>query len=617
MRKPWSISTTVRNAERIRGFLQVLSKMEGETFDQDGQIKFQTLLIQHKLYKPMALPSKVLRYYEGFEDLMNYDQAKEIFDFMKGKSSELKKDPGLRGRTSAAPLSKMGLCIAKKSENKIRITQFGKEFLQEKMDVGEVYFRSFLKWQCPNPDSDDFKTVDGFAIKPFIGTLHLINEVNCRWKELGNTPVGLTKEEFSLFVPTLISFHDISKQAKKIIDLRNQLKKHKDIKSRTLFKKKYKELFAAEFLGVKKSKAINLLLNNLKDYGDNTIRYFRLTRYIHIRGNGFYIDLEFRREVELDKLLKSDNAAPLEFKDLGEYRAYLTDINEPVLPWETNVDLKKIIGTVIEDVRESSEFLKSMSMSVPKFEYKDSDNLRKQELKEYAEELRNFRRKLQDLEVSYELKHIEKVEECIELLKNIHKTSAKKSVELERLITLALNALNDALEIRPNYPVGDDNEPTFTAPGNKPDIECFYENYNLVCEVTMLSDRSQWYNEGQPVMRHVRDFENKYSDKQVYCVFVAPRLHPDTAETFWVSIKHGYKGAQQKIIPLSLSQFIKLLDVLLEVKRQGKQFKHVDLFKLYEEIIKLTKAVEHSDKWLEKIPETLNLWRQAVLQEKK
>lgn len=38
---------------------------------------------------------------------------------------------------------------------------------------------------------------------------------------------------------------------------------------------------------------------------------------------------------------------------------------------------------------------------------------------------------------------------------------------------MGLNALNDAILIKPNYPVGDDNEPTFTAPANKPDIECF------------------------------------------------------------------------------------------------------------------------------------------------
>ncbi|MBA3062086.1 MAG: AlwI family type II restriction endonuclease [Atribacteria sp.] len=229
------------------------------------------------------------------------------------------------------------------------------------------------------------------------------------------------------------------------------------------------------------------------------------------------------------------------------------------------------------------------------------------------EALRIYRRKLQEIEIHHESQSIEKIEEYINLLKNIHKSEFKKSVELERLAALALNALNVALEIKPNYPVGDDNEPTFTAPAYKPDIECFYEKFNSVCEVTMLTNRSQWYQEGQPVMRHVRDFETNYSDKTVYCLFIAPRLHQDTIETFWMAIKYGYKGANQKIIPLSIIQFIKLLEVLLEIKKQGKRFKHSKLLKLYDGIIKLTNNVKHSGEWLEKIPNTVEEWQNSLL----
>lgn len=186
-------------------------------------------------------------------------------------------------------------------------------------------------------------------------------------------------------------------------------------------------------------------------------------------------------------------------------------------------------------------------------------------------------------------------------------------MELERLTTLAINALNDAIQIKPNYPVGDDNEPTFTAPGNKPDIECFYQTFNSVCEVTMLTDRSQWYNEGQPVMRHIRDFEDTNPNKQTYGVFIAPRLHQDTAETFWVAIKHGYRGELQKIVPLSITQLIKLLEILVEIKESGKRLGHTDLVQLYEEIISITNRVSDSAEWVEQIPEAINSWKQGVL----
>ena len=47
---PWSISTTVRNPERLRSFLQVLKKIEGKIWDNEAQKKYQTLLIQERLY---------------------------------------------------------------------------------------------------------------------------------------------------------------------------------------------------------------------------------------------------------------------------------------------------------------------------------------------------------------------------------------------------------------------------------------------------------------------------------------------------------------------------------------------------------------------------------------
>jgi len=283
------------------------------------------------------------------------------------------------------------------------------------------------------------------------------------------------------------------------------------------------------------------------------------------------------------------------------------------LPWETEVELKRIAVKLENETRVQVNNLFAKKVNVPEFNYEDIKTLGAARLKQYIEALRIYRRKLQEIEIHYESQSIKKIEEYINLLKNIHKSKFKKSIELERLTAVALNALNDALEIKPNYPVGDDNEPTFTAPAYKPDIECFYEKFNSVCEVTMLTNRSQWYQEGQPVMRHVRDFETNYSDKTVYCLFIAPRLHQDTIETFWMAIKYGYKGANQKIIPLSIIQFIKLLEVLLEITKQGKRFKHSELLKLYDGIIKLTNNVKHSGEWLEKIPNTVEEWQNSLL----
>jgi len=42
-------------------------------------------------------------------------------------------------------------------------------------------------------------------------------------------------------------------------------------------------------------------------------------------------------------------------------------------------------------------------------------------------------------------------------------------------------------------------------------------------------------------MRHLRDFEDTNADKKAYCLFVAPKIHRDTLNTFWMAIKYEYE----------------------------------------------------------------------------
>ena len=128
----------------------------------------------------------------------------------------------------------------------------------------------------------------------------------------------------------------------------------------------------------------------------------------------------------------------------------------------------------------------------------------------------------------------------------------------------------------------------------------------------MLTARDQWYNEGQPVMRHLRDFENKYQDKNAYCLFVAPKLHRDTINTFWAAIKYEYEGKKQKIVPLSINNFIELLKILVDIKQSGKSLKHSELFRLYDEILEISKPLSDSNEWIKKIPNTINSWQRSL-----
>jgi len=604
MKKPWSITTTVRNPERIRDFLDVAEELEGQSWDLETQKKYQILLIKHRLYGYgnaqfyKGLSRKQVNALDDLSRDMLFEEAKDIFDSKKYE------DPAMRGRQSINPLIKLGLAVVK--DGVLVLTGLGKLSLKEDYDLGEMFLRSFIKWQIPNPGSDDYKYDDGYDIKPFIGTLHLIETVNKKVSEIGEEPKGISKKEFSLFAPSLVKFKKIEEYACEIVKLRKKLEGKEKARQKEIFED-YGIKFAQKFLGTKKSGEVNVFLSNLRDYGDNAIRYFRLTRYVYIRGGGFYVDLEPRRKVEIKNLLHFDNGQSLKFSSKEKYLAYISDITEPKLPWETKEKYIEIVRDLLEEI---DVYKKRLGVEPGiKIDYKKMDDA---DLKKLIENLRLSRRELQEKENHFSSQELTAVKKYMNVIENIYDES-DRPIALEKYVALSLHALNDALKIQPNYPVGDDNEPTFTAPAGKPDIECFYKSFNAICEVTMLTGRDQWYNEGQPVMRHLRDFENQNQGKETYCVFLAPSLHRDTLNTFWASIKYEYEGRKQKIVPLSLQNFLELLKTLTEMKAKGRFLKHGELVRLYNEILSSAYNSKDVNEWIPEIPDIISGWKGSLI----
>jgi len=595
MKKVWSISTTVRNPERLRNFLITLKELENTKWNKKTQIEFQIRLIKNRFYGfgnaqfYTGLSQKQIDLIDDIKNNISFDQAKEIFN------SKNYKDPAMRGRTSYKPLEKLGLAII--DSKKIKITILGIDFINDKYDLGDIYFKSFLKWQYPNPVDRDFKDIEIYNLKPFIITLHLINEVNniCKIKNI--KAKGISRDEFKIFGQTLLNYKDLKIQANSLINFRLELEKIKGHKEKKDFIENYIDDFLSDFT--------NIDYNNLKDYADNTIRYFRLTRFIYIRGGGYYIDLEPRRMIEITNLLNTYDGSSKTFtKD--EYIQYISDINLPILPWEEKDKLIEIYTNLIDDI---VNLLKHLNQKITTFKILDNIDSLKIKIKT----LRQYRHKLQNLILKQDLMDISKIDEVINALYGIRKLNLKPSIALEKYITMALNIINDAKEIKSNSLVGDDNEFIFTAPANKPDIECYYDSFNSICEVTMLNGRDQWHNEGQPVMRHFRDFENNSSLNDNYCLFVAPKLHRDTINTFWISLKYEYEGTKQKIVPFTITQIIEILQVIKKLKENKKSFSHLQFQKLLNNIINLKDGVKTSDDWLRAIPKTILNFKEEVL----
>lgn len=595
MKKPWSISTTVRNPERLRDFLRILKKLEGQPFDKDNQIRYQVLLIQERLYKPLNIPSRFRKYFEKPEMEITYELAKEIFD------AQNYEDPPMRGRQSVNPLNKLGFSIAREGFGSIIITELGNRFLAGDYDIGYIFFKSLLKLQFPNPWSEDFSEKEGFNIMPFIGVMHLIHKLNQK-----SVKRGLDKTEFSIFVPTLINFNLIDEYVEKILEFRREKNKNRYILN-----------FAKEFYETKT--VPNKKINNLFDYGDNIMRYFRLTRYFKVSMDplGYYwnIDLEPSRKVEIEQILDMYSGEAFRFKTLADYLKYLSDITKPTLPWENKENLEKVAQSLKNII---IDFIRKENLQITQNEQKilhtDVQTLSKSQLENYISRLRGFNLDLKErLKKIKLIRDLNRIEEIIGILRDSKRLKKYEPEQFEKLITEALKIINDEILIKPNYPMDDDGEPVNHSPGNKPDIECFYPTFKTICEVTLNTSRLQWVQEGQPVMRHLRDFEVQHQGDDIFCIFISPKIHNDTYSQFWISVKYEYDGSPQKIVPLTTEQFALILETLLELLKKGKRFTHKELYELYSMIINGSKRLTRFSDWTIFIHETLKNWQQKML----
>ncbi len=595
--KLWSISTTVRNPIRLRDFLKVLKQMEGVPFDCANQMKYQILLIQNRLYRPKNIPIKYGKLINNIEEEISFDIAKEVFD------AQNYNDPPMRGRQSANPLNKLGFCIAKNSRGPIVITELGNLYLKGDYDISYVFLKSMLKLQFPNRWSSDFSEKDGFNISPFIGTLHFINKANEIYGD-----IGLTQNEFSLFIPSLININLIETNLEK-------LKEYRESKDKTKFIKNYAKWY------YEKENPTDKEINNFFEYGDNIMRYFRMTKYFRVGtdifGADWRINLEPLRKIEIEYLINKFSGESLKFETDTDYYKYINDIKQPEIPLDKEQDLDAIIESIKNNINKFSEENKISLAEPESILYNTNYN------KIVFEEKQNFINKLRELFVEIKTRkekaalmtNIEAIKNISDILKN-NKALRKLSPEkFEKLVTDALRILNDEKLIKPNYPVDDNGEPISHAAGNQADIECFYNSYNKICEVTLDQTNKQWIRESQPVMRHLRDFETKYYNLNSYCLFIAPIVHIDTAYHFWISIKIGYDGKGQKIVPITTKQFSILLDLLLELISSGKRIKHTDIQILYDNIIKSAVESDGHTMWLNSIEETINHWKGVILSE--
>jgi hypothetical protein len=546
-------------------------------------------LIRRRFYSPQNMTGSQQEKFDDPDYPLSKREAKEIFD------TQNYRDPPMRGRTAIAPLRDIGVVRLGKS---VELTPLGKALVEGGLSLQDVLLNYCLKWVVPTPGHRVFSEQNGFNIRPFVGSLALISRVNELWREAGNQPVGLSREEFEIFGPTLIDFNMIDSYAQKVIDLRIAVKSKKSAADKLAISEQHilKHLRSCLVSGT----VTQTHRNNLRDFGDNAIRYFRQTGFIEYRGAGKYIDIATVVEPQVEMLLAKQLFKPIAFQTPEDYFKFVADVDSFTPPWADEMHLnsvKKHLRKVLEDEGvEISDVSRKGKKYFNKVRGEDGEilELRRAVVRSRLDGLKKQSRNDEFIQGL--------VDEYTGLLGRDYNGYLPKPVALEFNTFKTFLTLNDAISVKANYPMGDDGEPISTAPGGATDLICEYKDFVLSVEVTMSRGNTQWVMEGQPVQRHLRTIESEYS-KPAYALFLAPKLHADTVETFWIANVHGYQGAQQRIVPLEMTTWCDYLSEKKNELMNGK-YVHSDLKQFLNQGLPSASTYTSSQEWKQKINST-------------
>ncbi|MEH7276658.1 AlwI family type II restriction endonuclease [Neobacillus vireti] len=607
----WSINTTLRSPDRLQGYIEIVRIMQGRTRNEEFEKDFFFETIRRGLYQPTSKDPAWKKRVNNFlpnEDnsyILTEDEVIELMSTVVYKNKSYQDDQfkiyAFRGRTAFSPLTNFGFVRNRDKDGKVALTPLGEAF-SKGINTENMFLRMFLKWQLDNPTEKN-----GFNIKPFVATVKVIAGVNKRAEVLGLRQVGISFDEMKMFIPTLVNAKNIDQTIENIIEYRLKVKSMGGLNQEE-FKQQFFTDFTEKLFNTKSEDSLKTKKSNLRDYADSTIRYFRETGILYLRGGGRYIDLSPSRTREANFIAEEFSAEAESFKDVDAYIDYLSDTKTPELPWETYSQLEseyKNLFSTYDSLQRAISKIKPKAVTKVAYIEKFSDiNMLADEVQSLRQHIRQSTRTLTMFKEDQftKLKDISlAIEEMSGRTQSYRKFPEvqKPSVRLEWLFAESLVAIGSANLIKPNYNVGDDGLPLWTARGNVEDLFADYPDFQLVGEVTMMQGRDQWINEGQPVMRHVADRANQAA-KQTYGLFLAPSLHRDTINTFFGNVKYPiFEGQTLAIIPLTLKNYARMIHKIYLIRDNGAPFTHHDLSKLLSALHKIaTEKIDNSTQWV-------------------
>ena len=458
-------------------------------------------------------------------------------------------------------------------------------------EIEEIYTRQFVCYELPNSLEGSFP--EG-SMKPFILLLQVLRILQ------QNGHDGLNKFETGLFLQKFRNHTDELPQqiVDEILVYRQNLSECKNAREARELKNRYKSKLGDE-IGINPNSVVS-------DYSDTTFRYFslsgifsRIGQTIVIRSN----KMDF-----VDSLLTSE---PLFLFNTNPTQ-YFHDFykNSFKLPTDDKLFALQEINNLKDGIRDRKNPLLKQANSLT--EESDISEIRKIrfELIEYN----NWER---EEDYANEQQTEDAIRDTLSYLRVLNGESVPNGPDIDDRPAylewavwrsfLAIDEIISPVHTTRRFPIDQDFHPRNTAPGGGADLLFEFESYVLVVEVTLTNSHRQMAVESEPVRRHTVQYKDQYPNKDVYCLFVAPTVDNNVAETFRIGV--WYKGDDEEfvnIIPMNLSDFIVTIETLTDKKYRNSDFKTlIDRCLVFRNV--------RAPQWKTSISKEVNIWKQRMI----
>ena len=477
--KPLSFSTTMRNPARIAAFINCILPYKGQMLTRNIIHEVAVNLISEKLYYTEKYEMKVPEYkeiYQSDELTFTREQVEDIIANSPQDHKEAGFEKGWDSRFDTWYKLPMEFGFIFYEMNKPIIISTTGHMLVDALNenpinnekIQKVMLNALMRYQTSNPFRKNAN--ENVPLPLLLRVIKLLKD------DPEENAAGVFRSELSL----IICWPDNNADSlyRKIKEVRRQY--------RFTYGDEVIYGICLDLLGAGEDKKKRFKIDQITGEAvDEFIRKMRITGIVSLRGNGRFLDFNNFEIDTINYILKNYSEYP-RFTTKQEYFEYMGAVDSNIL--------------AVQEISEN-----------------EVSNVRAKTLNEWAT---NYTKE----DIIKELRIVCSKGES----KNAILRIIDKPTRFEFLTSIALKQHFETLEICPNYHVDDEGLPTFTASGGLADIECFDIYSNPLIEVTLMTARTQATNEMPAITRHLQEAVEKYPNKVVFSLLVAPSIHSDT-----------------------------------------------------------------------------------------